>query len=68
MRNPCKECDYYHLENNTCQSKKVATMGSGYVTFMDRLFCEPYKADGKKVESDGCKRNSGSHANADRRD
>lgn len=51
MRNPCKECDYYHPENNTCQSKKVATMGDGYVTFMDRLFCKPYKADGKKVKS-----------------
>ena len=21
-RNPCKECEYYHYGNNTCQSKK----------------------------------------------
>lgn len=48
MRNPCKECNYYHSESNTCQSKKCATMGDGYVTFIDRLFCEPYKAGGKK--------------------
>ena len=47
MRNPCKECDYYHPENNTCQSKKCATMGDGYVTFIDRLFCEPYKVERK---------------------
>ena len=45
MRNPCKECDYYHPENHTCQSKKVATMGDGRVTFIDRLFCGPYKSD-----------------------
>ena len=45
MRNPCKECDYYYPENNTCQSKKCATMGDGYVTFMDRLLCKPYKAE-----------------------
>ena len=42
-RNPCKECVYYHPENNTCQSKKVATSGYGYVPLMDRIFCEPYK-------------------------
>ena len=52
MRNPCKECDYYHPENNTCQSKKCGTGGDGYVTFMDRLFCKPYKADGEKVENE----------------
>ena len=53
MRNPCKECDYYHSENNTCQSKKCATMGNGYVTFMERLFCKPYKAgEEKKKESE----------------
>ena len=44
MKNPCKECEYYHPENNTCQSKKCATTGDGYVTFIDRLFCKPYKA------------------------
>ena len=43
MRNPCKECDYYHKENNTCQSKKCCTGGSGYITWIDRLFCKPYK-------------------------
>lgn len=41
MKNPCKECVYYHKENNTCQSKKAATSGYGYVTFWDRLMCEP---------------------------
>lgn len=43
MRNPCKECIYYHEENGTCRSKKCATGGDGYVTFWDRLFCDPYK-------------------------
>ena len=43
MRNPCKECIYYISENNTCQSKKCATAHEGYVTFFDRLFCEPCK-------------------------
>lgn len=43
MRNPCKECDYYHAENNTCQSKKCCTYGDGYVTWWDRLWCKPYK-------------------------
>ena len=23
MRNPCKDCIYYHKENKTCQSKNV---------------------------------------------
>ena len=43
MRNPCKECDFYHEENNTCQSKKCCTGGEGYVTWWDRLWCKPYK-------------------------
>ena len=43
MRNPCKECIYYHKENNTCQSKKCATGGLGYITIFDRLLCEPCK-------------------------
>lgn len=47
-RNPCKECFYYHPKNNTCQSKKVATSGDGYVTLFDRLFCEPYKGGGEE--------------------
>ena len=45
-RNPCKECAYYHKENNVCQSKKVATCGlHPYVSLIDRMFCEPYKAE-----------------------
>ena len=53
MRNPCKECDYYHKENNTCQSKKCCTGGDGYITWIDRLFCKPYKynADRKTENS-----------------
>ena len=44
MRNPCKECDYYHKENNTCQSKKCSFRGGdGTVNLLDKLFCEPYK-------------------------
>ena len=43
MRNPCKECIYYHKENNTCQSKKCTTGEPGYITVFDRLFCEPCK-------------------------
>lgn len=44
MRNPCKECDYYHKENNTCQSKKCSPRGGdGTVNLFDKLFCEPYK-------------------------
>ena len=46
-RNPCKNCDYYYKENNTCQSKKVATCGCHpYVNWFDRHFCEPYKEEG----------------------
>lgn len=43
MRNPCKDCIYYHKENKTCQSKKCATGGSGKVSWVDRLFCSPCK-------------------------
>lgn len=43
LKNPCKECVYYHKENNTCQSKKCATGDPGYVSIFDRLFCEPYR-------------------------
>ena len=42
-RNQCKECEYYHSENNTCQSKKCVTTKAGYVNWFDRLFCESYK-------------------------
>lgn len=43
-RNPCKECIYYIVTNNTCQSKKCATCGNhSEVTIIDRLFCEPCK-------------------------
>ena len=41
-RNPCKECDYYRNENNTCQIKK-ATMRYPIVTLSDRIFCKPHK-------------------------
>ena len=40
-KNPCLKCVYYHKENNTCQSKKCATGGTGEVGLWDRLFCEP---------------------------
>lgn len=43
MRNPCKDCIYYHKENRTCQSKKCATGGSGKVSWIDKLFCSPCK-------------------------
>jgi len=43
MRNPCKDCIYYHKENKTCQSKKCATYGDGKVSWIDRLFCSPRK-------------------------
>lgn len=47
MRDPCKECLYYCLENNTCQSKKCCTNKEGYVTLVDKMFCEPYKGKEK---------------------
>lgn len=46
MRNPCKDCIYYHQENKTCQSKKCATGGSGKVYWVDRLFCLSCKKNG----------------------
>lgn len=49
-RNPCKECDYYHKTNKTCHSKKCCTGRYGYVTFWDRLWCEPYKGGAKTNE------------------
>lgn len=53
MRNPCKECIYYHKENNTCQSKKCATGGTGRITVLDRIFCEPMKRDCANVPNYG---------------
>lgn len=49
-KNPCHKCGYYNKENNTCQSKKCCTGTDGYITFWDRLFCEPYilKAEGEE--------------------
>ena len=44
-KNPCKECSYYCKENNVCQSKKAATGGTGYVTWLDKLWCKPYKQE-----------------------
>jgi hypothetical protein len=50
-RNPCKECDYYHAENNTCQSKKCATCGRyPYVNWFDRHFCEAHKAESEGIK------------------
>lgn len=40
---PCKECKYYYKKNNTCQSKKCATYGYGYITWLDKLLCKPCK-------------------------
>ena len=48
MKNPCKDCIYYTDENNTCQSKKCSTGLEGYVTFWDRLWCEPCKEEGEE--------------------
>lgn len=39
-RNPCKECMYYHKENGICASKKTSSTNP-YVTFIDKIFCEP---------------------------
>ncbi len=50
-RNPCKECMYYAPENNTCQSKKCAS-NNPYVTFTDRLYCEPAKPEGEENGTD----------------
>lgn len=43
MKNACKDCLYYHNDNNTCQSKKCSTHGRGDINILDRLFCIPYK-------------------------
>lgn len=51
MKNPCRECKFYHEENNTCQSKKCATGKSGYVTWFDKIFCEPCKDEQTGVEN-----------------
>ena len=40
-RNPCVKCDYYHKENETCQSKKCSS-NNPYITKFDRMFCEAY--------------------------
>lgn len=48
MKNSCEKCKYYHLENNTCQSKKCATTGYGYITFLDKIFCKSCK---KEIEN-----------------
>lgn len=42
MLNICKDCEFYHKENKTCQAKKRATGGYGYVSLSDRLFCFTY--------------------------
>ena len=43
MRNPCKDCIYYHKASQTCQSKKCATDNDGKVAWIDRMFCSPRK-------------------------
>ena len=50
--NPCNKCIFYHTENNTCQSKKCATGGEGYVTLFDKIFCKPYTKDRYEREFD----------------
>ena len=40
--NPCIKCDYHHKENDTCQSKKCATSGEGYITLIDKVFCKSF--------------------------
>lgn len=49
MRNPCKDCIYYHKENRTCQSKKCATGGNGKVSWVDRLLCSPCKVSSNRL-------------------
>lgn len=52
-RNPCKECAYYHKENNVCQSKKVITCGANpYVSLIDRMFCKPYSVPEREKGTD----------------
>jgi len=46
-RNPCKKCKFYVSKNNTCQSKKCSSNNT-YVTKIDRLFCEAYKAESEE--------------------
>lgn len=43
LENKCEQCIYYHKSNNTCQSKKCATCGEGYVDLFDLLFCKRAK-------------------------
>jgi len=53
-RDPCKNCDYYNMDNNPkgwCQSKKVSNNGNGRVTFIDRLVCEPYNDNSIKKDN-----------------
>lgn len=45
----CTKCDYYHKENNTCQSKKCCTGLEGYVTFIDKFLCKPHKETCEKL-------------------
>lgn len=48
----CKECVFYHKENNTCQSKKCACVNEGRITWIDILFCKPCKANDKEMAGD----------------
>lgn len=53
FRNSCKDCDYYHKENNTCQSKKCGSNSDGYVSILDKMFCKlyhkPYRKDNATI-------------------
>ena len=48
MRNPCKDCIYYHKASQTCQSKKCATGNDGKVAWIDRMFCSPRKDEWRR--------------------
>ena len=53
LSKPCLECKYYFSENGVCQSKKVATMGYGYVGLSEYLFCSPCKDESENGGEQG---------------
>lgn len=44
-KNACVKCWFYCKANGTCQIKKCAGMGYGYVSLRDWLYCEPREAE-----------------------
>lgn len=52
QKDACKECDYYHDSNNTCQLKKCST-NNPYVTRTDRMHCTYYRYTKKSEEFKG---------------